>query len=78
MMIYIVHVCSTNVVLSFFFCMEDNLLYVSSVDQILKEIVFRLRVMFREVFNDPGFNHWPFTSKRNPAEQEYLELLRTF
>lgn len=45
------------VVLSLFFDLEDNLLNVCTVDQILKEVVLRFRVMFRKVFNDPGFHH---------------------
>lgn len=45
------------VVLSLFFGLEDNLLNVCTVDQILEEVVLRFRVMFRKVFNDPGFHH---------------------
>lgn len=45
------------VVLSLFFDLEDNLLNVCTVDQILEEVVLRFRVMFREVFNNPGFHH---------------------
>lgn len=45
------------VVLSLFFGLEDNLLNVCTVDQILEEVVLRFRVMFREVFNNPGFHH---------------------